>query len=120
MSIKVLDLLDAKSRKYGAIKESIQFQQNMIDSINYTLDDIQKRVGINTDRIQRANDVIDIDEQMFGAALSIGVDFYMQDNAEFTTQALSSIESRYYDKLSRARSAYQLSQTIYGRLGDLS
>lgn len=120
MSIKALDILDAKARKYGANKESAQFQHNLVDAINYTLDDIQNRVGVDTTRITRINEVIDLDAQVYQACLSLGVDFYMQDNAEFTTQGLEGVEDRYKMKLRDVRHTYQVSQTIYGRLGDLS
>lgn len=120
MSIEVEDILDRKARKYGTAADSEQFMAIIIDAINFTLDDLENGVGIATSRVTDITDTISLDAQKYGAALSIGVDYYTQDNSAYTIQSLPTIKALYDRKISQARVTYLQDQTIYGPLGDLS
>ena len=120
MSIQFSDLLSAKARKYGGSATGVQFRQQAEDACNYTLDDIERIVGVSTTRIDQDNEEIALDQQKYQGLISLGMDFYMQDNAEFTTQALAGIEKRYDRMMSDVRRVYVASQNPKGIRGDMS
>jgi len=120
MTIEFHDLLDQKALKYGASAESPDFQQILIDAGNYTLDDIENIIGVSTTRIDSVEAQIDLDQQLYQSLLSLGVDFYMQDLAQYTVQGLEGIEARYNRKMDTIRRRYRASQTPRGVRGDMS
>jgi len=119
MSIRIPDLLAQKARKFGASTEDVQFRALCSDAINYALDDIENIVGVATTRILPQDTTIDLDAQMFGVEVSMGMDFYLQDSSEFQVQPLAGVEARYKDKLRTARMRYERTLTIHTKRGNL-
>jgi len=120
MGIEFHDLLDRKARKYGASAESPTFQQLVIDSGNSVLDDFENRIGVGTTRIDSVEAEIPLDAQLYENTLSIGMDFYIQGEAQYTIESLPAIEARYDRKLNQVRRKYRASQTPRGVRGDMS
>lgn len=119
MSIQVQDLLTSKSRKFGASEESVQFQYVFLDALNNVLGDIENVVGEATSKVSRASETIDLDEMDYRQVMSIGLDFYIGESAEYTVQSLESLERKYKNALRVAHSIYFVDQSPDGILGDL-
>lgn len=120
MSIEVANLLTQKARKFGASETSADFQQIFLDAVNYTLDDIDERCGLSTDAATSVDDTIDLDEQEFGLVLAMGIDFYIADHGEWTTQNVDGLQGRYERKLSYVQMNYLRSLDLGAKFGDLS
>lgn len=119
MSFPMENLLEEKARKFGASKSSIDFQQIVIDSANYVLDDIQSRAGVATTRLVSYSEDIDLDQQLWQGVLSYGLDLYIGDQGEWMIQPTTMSWDRYYDKLKTAEMRYLKSLDLDSKFGDV-
>jgi len=118
MSIKVQNLVDQKARKYGASAEDVNFQQIMLDAINYVLDDIEnKPAAASAPRVTGIGGTIALDAQQYQSLISLGVDFYLQDMSEYSIQSLAGVEQRYKEKLNTAQVTYYKSIDLGYKFG---
>lgn len=124
MSIKAQNLLDQKARKFGASAESIDFQQIILDSINYVLDDIENMsAAASAPRITAiagTGGTIDLDQQTYQGTISLGMDFYLQDMSQYQIQSLTGVEDRYRRKLAELQTNYYKSIDMNIKFGDSS
>jgi len=120
MAISVQNLLTQKSRKFGASETSADWQQMVVDSINAVLDDLEAIVGVATTNVTTVNDSIQLDAQRFQPVISMGTDFYLQDNSSYTIQSLQGVGSRYKDKLRNTQMSWQKTQTLSPKLGSIT
>jgi hypothetical protein len=117
MSISVANMLTQKARKFGASETSADFQQIFLDAVNYTLSDISERCGLSPDTVDAIGETIDLDRQQFELVLAMGVDFYIVDHGEWTTQNADNLRARYERKLSYVHTNYLRSLDLSAKFG---
>ena len=119
MAIKVQTLLDEKARRFGASANSTDFQQQFLDSINYTLDDIDEKLGLTTARVTSTSESISLDEQQYRGLISYGLDVYIADAGEWNMSSEVNLEARWRDKLATRQMNYMKSESMLGGIGDV-
>tara|TARA_R110000822_G_scaffold86487_4_gene201566 strand:- start:1270 stop:1650 length:381 start_codon:yes stop_codon:yes gene_type:complete len=119
MAIKVQTLLDEKARRFGASANSTDFQQQFLDSINYTLDDIDEKLGLTTARVTSTSESITLDEQQYRGLISYGLDVYIADAGEWNMSSEVNLEARWRDKLATRQMNYMKSESMLGGIGDV-
>jgi len=119
MAIAVENLLEEKARKFGANKSSIDFQQIVVDSTNYVLDDIENITGQTTNRITSYSSTVDLAQQLWQGTLSYGLDLYINDQGEWMIQPTSMSWDRYYDKIKTAYMRYLKTLDLKSKFGDV-
>jgi len=120
MSILVANLLSSRAKKFGSSEQSQDFQQIFLDAVNYALDDIDRTLGLTTDRVVGTNDAIDLNQQLYEAALMMGIDYYIADFGAWTVQNLEGIERKYKRKLDLLHMTYAKTIDLSAKFGDLS
>lgn len=119
MAIKVMSLLDEKARRFGASANSTDFQQQFLDSINYTLDDIDETLGLTTTAVTATNESIDLDSQQYRGLISYGLDVYIADAGEWNMSSEADLNARWREKLATRQMNYMKSQSMLGGIGDV-
>jgi len=120
VSISVQELLTQKARKFGKSEAADDFQQIFLDAFNYVLDDLENRAQVSTDRITYTYEEVDLDKQLYSGTLSIGLDYYIQLNHQYSTEDLNALERRYEDKLRTANMVKYKSDGYGVRFGEIS
>ena len=120
MSFTVASLLDAKARKYGVSPASATYQADFLDALNYTLDDIDERLGLTTAAVTDTGASIALDQQAYKQVVSMGVDWHMVDNGNWTVKDSDRVMRDYKDKLSYVHMNYMRSLDLSVRFGDLT
>ena len=120
MSISVMELLEEKAKRFGASTAQDDFVQLFLDSTNYALDDIDERLGLSTARVTDTDSSISLDEQMYRATLSIGIDWYITDTGEWNVKDQASVERRWEKKLKMLHVRYMRDQAPGVRFGSLT
>ena len=118
MSIAVQPLLTEKARRFGADETAPQFQQILLDSLNYVLDDLENDIGVSTTRLTSVSGAdIDLDEQLYRGVISLGLDSYITDTGEWTQGNAPGIEAKYERKRRMVKRQYQRSLDLKPKFG---
>ena len=119
MAIKVQTLLTQKARKFGASENSLDFQQIVLDCLNYVLDDIDNRLELSTAEVTGIGDTIDLSSQTYRPLISLGLDYYISNQGEWTTGNVVGIKAQFEQKLKRIHMKYLKTLDLSAKFGDL-
>lgn len=119
MSIEVSNLLTQKARKFGTSEGASDFMAIFLDGLNYVLNDINIRTYQDIDTVASTEGSINIDEALYGGLISLGLDFYIGDQGQWTVQGLDGIEAKYMRKLADVQTRYLQTLDLSIKFGDL-
>jgi hypothetical protein len=69
--------------------------------------------------IAGVNETIALDQQTYQGLISLGLDYYISDQGQWTIQGLDGVERKYKDKLKTVQMRHQQTLSLKYKFGDV-